>query len=61
MTIYVGASLAREWVVARMAASYRGIVGAGLAREQEGAGIGEFLVPELQIASKARSYREFFE
>ena len=42
-----------SFLFARMAASYRTIVGAGHAREQKGTGIGYLLVPERMI-SRAR-------
>ena len=43
--------------VARMAASYMGLVGAGHAREQKVTGIGSLLVPEHKVARMAASYK----
>jgi len=40
-----------------MAVSYNAPAGAGHAREQKGAGIGAFLVPERKVARMAASYR----
>jgi len=48
----IGSLLVPEHKVARMAASYMGLVRAGLAREQKGAGIGAFLVPERKITRR---------
>jgi hypothetical protein len=48
------------WRLYALGCSYSAPVGAGHAREQKGAGIGAFLVPEHKVASKARSYRRPF-